>query len=417
MLSYALWKSRFGGNPKIVGSTIQLDGQPYLVVGVIGKSFVTDTPTDLYLPFQFDLNTQDQAHYFMVAARLKPGITIRAGKCATEAGGGRVPAHLWAEGDGAAGWVRRGIAGGGVGWRFAHFAVGADGRGGICAADCVRECGEPDAGARDRTEAGAGDARGAGRRTRNDCAAVADGEPGAGADRRHAGAGAGRRWACGCCWRWRRLTFRMSEKMDQRYVPDMHVLLFTLGVSVLTGILFGLAPAISASRPNLVAALNESSSRSGVGFRTGKLRSALVMSEMALALILVIGAALLIRTFMKLQAVDPGYDTRNVLTMAMSISGDRFQKTAGVAQLVKDGTDKLTALPGVDERGGGVLPAARRRFWPALQHCRAAEGRRSFYGRRRIPDGVVELLQHLQDSAAARPHVYRAGQRCGRRAW
>jgi predicted permease len=51
---------------------------------------------------------------------------------------------------------------------------------------------------------------------------------------------------------------------------------------------------------------------------------------------------------MKLQAVDPGYDTRNVLTMAMSISGDRFQKTAGVAQLVKDGTDKLTALPGVE---------------------------------------------------------------------
>jgi predicted permease len=131
--------------------------------------------------------------------------------------------------------------------------------------------------------------------------------------------------------------------------PDWHVLLFTLGMSVLTGILFGLLPAISASRPNLVATLNESSSRSGVGFRSGKVRSALVISEMALALILVIGAALLIRTFMKLEAVDPGYDTRNVLTMAMSISGDRFQKTAGVAQLVKDGTDKLTALPGVTD--------------------------------------------------------------------
>jgi predicted permease len=57
----------------------------------------------------------------------------------------------------------------------------------------------------------------------------------------------------------------------------------------------------------------------------------------------------LIRTFMKLQAVDPGYDTRRVLTMAMSISGDRFQKTAGVAQLVRDGTDRLTALPGVTD--------------------------------------------------------------------
>ena len=51
VLSYGLWKSRFGGNPQIVGTTIQFDGQPYLVVGVIGKSFVTETPTDLWLPF------------------------------------------------------------------------------------------------------------------------------------------------------------------------------------------------------------------------------------------------------------------------------------------------------------------------------------------------------------------------------
>jgi putative ABC transport system permease protein len=76
VLSYGLWKSRFGGNAQIVGSTIQVDGQPYLVVGVIGKDFVTEAPIDLWVPFQFDLNTQDQAHYFTVAARLKPGITM-----------------------------------------------------------------------------------------------------------------------------------------------------------------------------------------------------------------------------------------------------------------------------------------------------------------------------------------------------
>ena len=105
-----------------------------------------------------------------------------------------------------------------------------------------------------------------------------------------------------------------------------NVLLFTMGVSA-HRIFFGLVPAISASRPNLAATLNESGNRSGVGFRSGKTRSALVVSEMALALILVIGAALLIRTFLKLQAVDPGFDSHNVLTMAMSISGDRFHKT------------------------------------------------------------------------------------------
>ncbi len=68
---------------------------------------------------------------------------------------------------------------------------------------------------------------------------------------------------------------------------------------------------------------------------------------MALALILVIGSALLIRTFMKLEAVNPGFDPRNVLTMTMSISGDRFQTTAGVGQLVRDGAQRIEAVPGV----------------------------------------------------------------------
>src|SRR5215469_8577968 len=76
VLSFGLWKSRFGGNRNIVGSTIQLDGQPYLVLGIIGPGFVTDTPTDLWVPFQFDLNSKDLAHFFTVAARLKPGVTI-----------------------------------------------------------------------------------------------------------------------------------------------------------------------------------------------------------------------------------------------------------------------------------------------------------------------------------------------------
>src|SRR4029078_13105278 len=123
--------------------------------------------------------------------------------------------------------------------------------------------------------------------------------------------------------------------------------LFTLAVSVLTGIVFGLIPAISATRQNFAAALNESRKRSGVGFRSGKVRSLLVISEMALALVLVIGATLLIRTFMKLQSVDPGFDTHNVVTMAMSIGSDRFQTSAGVAQVVRDGAERLNAVPGV----------------------------------------------------------------------
>jgi putative ABC transport system permease protein len=358
VLSYALWKGRFGGNSKIVGSTIDLDHQPYLVVGVVGKNFVTETPADLWIPFQFDLNSRDQAHYFVTAARLKPEVTIGQANAQMKLAADQ---YRRTYGPGAMGpqdsfgvsslqeviigdtrtslWVLMGAVG------FVLLIACAN----VANLMLVRATGR-------KRELATRAALGAGRGqivrqllTESLTIALSGGLLGL---------------VLGVVGV--RLLLTIAQGMPRigengsAVTPDWHVLLFTLGVSLLTGILFGLAPAISASRPNLVAALNESSSRSGVGFRNGKLRSALVVSEMALALILVIGAALLIRTFMKLEAVDPGYDTRNVLTMAMSISGDRFQKTAGVAQLVKDGTDKLTALPGVENAAAACcLPLDR----------------------------------------------------------
>jgi predicted permease len=132
---------------------------------------------------------------------------------------------------------------------------------------------------------------------------------------------------------------------------DYRVLLFTFGISLLTGILFGLAPAISASRPDLSTALNENSRRSGMGLRHGKAGSLLVMSEIALALILVTGAALLVRTFLKLESVNPGFTTKNVLTASMSISASRFQRTEPVARIVRDGRERLMSVPGVVDAG------------------------------------------------------------------
>ncbi len=348
VLSYGLWKSRFGGNAQIVGSTIQLDGQPFLVVGVIGKSFVTEVPADLWLPFQFDLNTQDQAHYFTVAARLKPGTTMAQANAqlklaadqfrrtygpraiGPQDGFGVESLEETMVGDSRTSlWVLMGAV------AFVLLIACAN----VANLMLVRATGR-------KRELATRAALGAGRAqivrqllTESLALSLTGGVLGLVLG------------AVGV-----RLLLAIAPGGIPRIgedgsavTPDWHVLLFTLGVSVLTGILFGLAPAIGASRPNLAATLNESSSRSGVGFRRGKLRSALAISEMAMALILVIGAALLIRTFMKLQAVDPGYDTRNVLTMAMSISGDRFQKTADVAQLVKDGTEKLMALPGATD--------------------------------------------------------------------
>jgi predicted permease len=126
------------------------------------------------------------------------------------------------------------------------------------------------------------------------------------------------------------------------------VLAFTLVVSLVTGILFGLFPAWTASRTDLNSVLKESSSRSGSGFRQGRTRSLLVISQVSLALVLLIGSVLLIRTFMALHTVEPGFRARNVLTLEMSLTGQRFQKTAGVTQLLRNGRDRLNAIPGVD---------------------------------------------------------------------
>jgi predicted permease len=130
---------------------------------------------------------------------------------------------------------------------------------------------------------------------------------------------------------------------------DWRVLAFALLVSLGTGILFGLIPALHSSRTDLTTTLKESAGRSGTGFRQNKARSLLVVTEVALALILLIGSALLIRTAVALGGVDPGFDSRNVLTMRMSLTGPRFLTSEGVDQVVRDGLERLKRVPGVIE--------------------------------------------------------------------
>ena len=345
VLSYGLWKRQFGANPGIVGTNIQLDGQPYLVIGVVGPKFETETPTDLWLPYQFDLNSRDMAHYFRVAARLKPGVTVEMAnaelKLAADQFRRTYPGGLGPKGgfgveklqDVMVGDTRLSLL---VLLGAVTFVL-------LIACANVANLLLIRATARQRelaTRAALGAGRGhIIRQLLTESLAISL---------------LGGFFGLVLGFVGVRLLLAVSPGGIPRIGPDgsavsldLNVLLFTFGVSVLTGILFGLFPAISPSRINLASALKESSSQAGVGLRTGKVRSVLVIGEVALALVLVVGAGLLIRTFMKLQAVDPGFDTHNVLTMAMSLSGERFQKTAGVAQIVRDGTERLLNVPGV----------------------------------------------------------------------
>ena len=129
---------------------------------------------------------------------------------------------------------------------------------------------------------------------------------------------------------------------------DWRVLAFTLARLGRHGHSLRPVPALQASHADLSATLKESAGRSGTGFRQNKARSMLVVSEVALALVLLVGSALLIRTSLALRAVDPGFDAGHVLTMRMSLSGPRFQTSDGVEQMVREGIERLRALPGVE---------------------------------------------------------------------
>jgi putative ABC transport system permease protein len=126
---------------------------------------------------------------------------------------------------------------------------------------------------------------------------------------------------------------------------DANVAWFTFALTVLTGLLFGLAPALKSSKPDL----NESLNIGGRGATAGAgLRSALVVSELALSLVLLAGAGLMIRSFLRLQSVDSGFDPRNLLTLRLSLPEARYPEAQQVISFYQQLTDRLGRLPGVE---------------------------------------------------------------------
>jgi putative ABC transport system permease protein len=346
VLSYGLWQRKFGGNPNVIGTALSMGNEPYTIVGVLGKSFVSAPEADIFLPFQFDPNSTDQGSYFDAAARLKPGVTLAQANALLKV---------------AADQFRR---------RYPDVAGPKEG----FAVEPLRDSIVGDARKSLLLMLGAVSLV-----LLIACANVASlllvratGRKREFAIRAAMGAGRGRivlqlltesvmlSFSGGVLglvlgdFGLRGLLAVSSGDIPRigehgaAITIDWRVLAFTLGVSLFTGILFGLFPAIGASRPDLNSTLKESSNRAGTGFHQSKVRSLLVVSEIALAMVLLIGAALLIRTFLALHKVNPGFDPHNILTMEMSLTGDRFQKTAGVAELVRNGRERLNAIPGVE---------------------------------------------------------------------
>ncbi len=344
VIGYGFWQRRFGGNPAVIGSGLSLGNETYTIIGVAGKDFVSDPEADIWLPFQFEPNSTNHGHYFQVAGMLRPGVTLAQANAQmkvafqqyarkygiTDPRGGFAVEPLR---DSIVGDVRRSLL----------VLLGAVALVLLIACANVANLLLVRAAGRKR-EFAIRSALGASRArivrqllTESVLLAVTGGALGlalgfAGVRALLAISPAG--------------LPRIGEDGAAVGV-DWRVLGFTLGVSMLTGILFGLFPALSASRADLNSSLKESSNRAGTGFRQGRARALLVVSEVSLALVLLIGAALLIRTFAALRQVNPGFDAHNILTMEMSLNGARYETTAGVAQLSHDGRARLDAIPGV----------------------------------------------------------------------
>lgn len=348
VLSYAFWSRRFAGDRQMLGKTISLSGDPYVVIGVVGPSFDISEfgpPPDVFVPFQLDPNTKDQGHYFTAAGRLKPGIPM-----------GQAQARLRL----AAEEFRRIFPN--ALQKNASFSVepfqqvlvrnvrplltvllAAVGFVLLIACANVANLLLARAVSR-RRELAVRAAMGAGRGrivrqllTESVLLSLAGAILGS---------------ALGL------IGIRALLSVNTANLPrvgengslvsvDWRILLFTLAIAILTGILFGLIPALQASCTDLSASLKESSGRSGSGFRQNKARTLLVVSEIALAVILLVGAALLIRTTVALADVSPGFDPTHVLTMRMSLTGPQYVKSSAVDLLVRETVDRLRTLPGV----------------------------------------------------------------------
>ena len=347
VISESTWITRFNRDPDVLGKAISLSGEPYTVVGVLGDfEFEEFGPTpQVWLTFQFDPNTADQAFYFQVAGRLKPGVSLQQAqaqlKVSTEDFRAKFKNALGPRASFSVEPIRDVLV------RNARTSllvlVGAVAFVLLIACANVANLLMVRATGRKReiaVRAALGGSRGRIVRqllTESLVLSLVGGILG---------------FALGYAGIRALLTINTAGLprvgIDGASVGlDWRVLAFTLAISIVTGILFGLFPAFQSARTDLTGTLKESSGRSGTGFRQNKARSILVVTEVALALILLIGSALLIRTAVALAGVDPGFDPRNVLTMRMAMTGPRFATAEGVDQIIRTSVERLRSVPGV----------------------------------------------------------------------
>ena len=348
ILSYGLWQRMLGGDPAAIGKSIEIDGKPFTIVGILPADFNffgTRRSFDLWMPFAFDReNLKRDDRSLIVYARLKPGATIRAAQADLTAIADRLAQEFPETNRGWGVQVVSLYESQVTGLRPALFLLlAAVGVVLLIACSNVANLLFARASARQK-EIAIRTALGASRLrlirqllTENALLGLLGGALGValafwGLDLLRPLAPA---YGLGAI-----------PRLDAAQI-DFRVLAFALAISLLTGILFGLAPAFQATRANLNQSLKESGRSSDGGRRGGRLRDLLVVTQVALALTLLIGAGLLMRSFFKLLDVNPGINAHSVLTAQVWLPESRYPEARRIPEFYEQVLTRLARLPGV----------------------------------------------------------------------
>jgi putative ABC transport system permease protein len=354
VLSNRIWRSRFGGDPEVIGRKITLDAKGYTIIGVFAANRTFDrTWAVMWLPLAFTpANMTRNYHWLSAIARLEPGVALKQARDQMETIGARIAAVYP---DSNKGWgvtvdpyidkvvqpeLRRSL------WVLLA-AVGA-----VLLIGCANVANLTLARGTDREhEVAIRSALGASRvRLIRQLLteSIFLGIPGG-----VAGLALGSVFMQGMKL-WLPPDMLPSEANVRM---DYSMLFFTMVIGVLTGIVFGLAPALSDTRPDLARSLKESG-RTTAGLTSHRMRTALVVAEVALSFVLLAGASLLIRSFNRLRSLNPGVDTTNVLAMDLPMPLTEFTNSTTLTNYLREVTQKVRSVPGVHR--AAEISTARR---------------------------------------------------------
>ena len=349
LIGHGLWTRRFGSDPGIVGRAIALNGRKRTVVGVLPQGYTFPNRSEVWAPMSFDKDELSSrgGHFLTVVGRLRPGATVESARAEMETIAARLAAQYP---DSDKGWTAlvSPLTEMVVGDVRPSLLVLLGAVAFVLLIACANVANLLLARATERQrEVAIRLALGAARRrlvrqllTESAILGCLGG-------------------LCGlliALWGTDLLVAAGSEQLPRfREVSmDGRVLLFTVGLSLVTSLIFGAIPALQASRPDLHETLKEGGRGGTAGRARHRLRSALAIGEIALALVLLTGAGLMFRSFMRLQSVDPGFKTDHLLTLQVALPDAKYPDEVRSTAFIRESLARLGALPGAESAGAAT---------------------------------------------------------------